>query len=94
MTEREEEAKAIAAMIETDIQSAAARMQPGESLQLQISYDLFLQLRFHTDTITGEQGAPMHFGDARVLINEAARTGEHSYTVLIVTACRKLEGII
>ena len=39
MTEREERAKAIAAMIATDIESAAERLEPGETLQLQISYD-------------------------------------------------------
>ena len=95
MTERKERAKAIAAMIETDIQSAAGRLQPGETLQLHLSYDLFLQLQIHTDKITGEHGAPMYFGDARamVLIDNAVPTGELSYTVLIVTKHRKLEGV-
>lgn len=94
MTEREEQAKAIATMIATDIQSAAARMQPGDTLQLKITYNLFMRIRFRTNAITGEQGAPMHFGDARVLINDTAPTGELSYTVLIATACRKMEGVI
>ena len=93
MTEREERADAFSELIAADVQRAAARLEPGESLQLEVSYELFLELRFHTDTVTGEQGAPMYFGDARVLINEAAQTGELSYTVLIVTKRRKLEDI-
>ena len=94
MTEREEQAKAFAAMIETDIQSAAGRMQPGETLQLLLSYDLFLELRFHSESVEGDDGAPMYFGDARVFINTAERTGALTYTVLIGTAHRELEGII
>ncbi len=94
MIEREERADAFSEMIAADVQRAAARMQPGESLQVQMTYKLFLELRSFTTTIKGDDGAPMHFGEARVLINDTAPTGELSYTVLIVTKHRKLEGII
>lgn len=93
MTEREERADAFSELIAADVQRAAARMLPGESMQLQLSYELFLELRSHTKTISGDDGAPMHFGDARVLINNATQSGAMLYTVLIETARRKLEGI-
>ena len=94
MTEREERADGFSEMIAADVQRAAARLEPGNSLQLQLSYELFLELRSHTKTISGDDGAPMHFGEARVLINNTAPTGELSYTVLIVAKHRKLEGVI
>ena len=94
MTEREKQAEAIAAMIATDIQSAAARLEQGESLQLQMTYELFLELRSQTKTIRGKDGAPMYFGEARAMINNSIPTGELSYMVLIATAYRKLEGVI
>ena len=94
MTEREERADGFSEMIAADVQRAAARLEPGESLQLQMTYELFFELRSHTKTISGDNGAPMYFGEARALINNSMPKGELSYMVLIATACRKLEGVI
>lgn len=94
MAKREKQAEAIAAMIATDIQRAAARLQPGDTLQLQITYNLFMRIRFRTNAITGEQGATMYFGDAQVLINESLCSGNVAYAVSIVTKTRIFGGEI